>query len=206
VNKLVEVENGMLKSDLTEFGPGDTMKVYFRVHEGKKDKVQAFQGVCIQIRGSGPNRSFTLRKISQGIGIERIFPVHSPVIEKIEVVRYGKVRRAKLYYLRDKVGKGRYVKERIVRKTQEAKPRKRRRKKSKTAGQPEPVLQPVAGEVVEEVAEEASGAASDATVADTVTKDASAADTETKNSPPEAVSKEATDAATESGSQSVEES
>ena len=134
MNKLVEVENQALRSDLEKFGPGDTVKVHFRVHEGKKDKVQAFQGVCIKIKGSGPSRSFTLRKISQGIGIERIFPMHSPVIEKIEILRYGKVRRAKLYYLRDKVGKKRQVKERIVSKKKEAK-KPRRKKKAKAAAE-----------------------------------------------------------------------
>jgi large subunit ribosomal protein L19 len=120
LNKLAEIENQELRSDLTQFAPGDTVKVFFRIHEGKKEKVQAFQGICIKMKGSGSNRSFTLRKISQGIGIERIFPLHSPVIEKIEVVRYGKVRRAKLYYLREKVGKKRQVKERILSKKEKA--------------------------------------------------------------------------------------
>jgi len=178
VNKLTEIENQMLRSDLGEFGPGDTVKVFFRVHEGKKEKVQAFQGVCIQIRGSGPNRSFTLRKISQGIGIERIFPLHSPVIEKVEVVRYGKVRRAKLYYLREKVGKGRYVKERVVSRKSDVK--KKRRKKPKVTAKA------VGQEAIEEVSE-------------------AAADVVTKEKPPEAPSKEATDAATKSGSRGVEE-
>lgn len=114
MNKLVEIERELIRNDLPQFGPGDTVKVYFRIHEGKKEKVQAFQGVCIQIRGAGTSRSFTVRKISQGIGVERIFSFHSPTLEKVEIVRYGKVRRAKLYYLRDKVGKGRVVKERIV--------------------------------------------------------------------------------------------
>ncbi|MBD3284913.1 50S ribosomal protein L19 [candidate division WOR-3 bacterium] len=127
MNKLAEVEKKALRSDLEEFGPGDTVKVYFRIYEGKKDKVQAFQGVCIKIKGSGPNRAFTLRKITQGVGIERIFPLHSPVIEKVEVLRYGKVRRAKLYYLREKVGKKRQVKERIVSKKKAKKPRRKRR-------------------------------------------------------------------------------
>lgn len=178
MNKLTEIENQMLRSDLEEFGPGDTVKVFFRVHEGKKEKVQAFQGVCIQIRGSGPNRSFTLRKISQGIGIERIFPLHSPVIEKVEVVRYGKVRRAKLYYLREKVGKGRYVKERVVSRKSDVK--KKRRKKSKVTAKA------VGQEAIEEVSEAAE-------------------DVVTKQTPPEAPSKEATDAATKSGSRGVEE-
>jgi large subunit ribosomal protein L19 len=141
VNKLVEVEKGNVRTDLTSFAPGDTVKVFFHVHEGSKDKVQAFQGVCIQVRGSGPNRSFTLRKTSQGIGIERIFPLHSPVIEKIEVVRYGKVRRAKLYYLRDKVGKGQYVKERIVRKSKDEVKSSRRRKRKKAGAKTAPAAQ-----------------------------------------------------------------
>jgi len=174
VNRLIEVEKELLRSDLEKFGPGDTVKVFFRIHEGKKDKVQVFQGLCIQIRGSGPNRSFTLRKISQGIGIERIFPLHSPVIEKVEVVRYGKVRRAKLYYLREKVGKGRYVKERVVRKKGDVK--KKPKVTAKSVGQ----------EAIEEASE-------------------AAADVVTKQKPPEAPSKEATDAATKSGSQGVEE-
>lgn len=175
MNKLAEVENQMLRTELEEFGPGDTVKVSFRVHEGKKDKIQTFQGVCIQIRGSGPNRTFTLRKISQGIGIERIFPLHSPLVEKIEVLRYGKVRRAKLYYLREKVGKGRYVKERLLSKKGGAK------KKPKAVK---------AAPAEKEATEEASEAVEDVT---------------TKQSPPEASSKEATDVATQSGFQGVEE-
>jgi large subunit ribosomal protein L19 len=174
VNKLAEIENQMMRSELGEFAPGDTVKVSFRVHEGKKDKIQTFQGVCIQIRGSGPNRTFTLRKISQGVGIERIFPLHSPLVEKIEVLRYGKVRRAKLYYLREKVGKGRYVKERVVSKTGGA------IKKTK-AVKAEP-----AGKAIEEEPVSVEGEKS-------------------KQSPPEASSKEATDAASQSGFQGVEE-
>lgn len=142
MNRIAEVENEAKRSDLTEFGPGDTIKVHFRIHEGKKDKVQAFQGVCIAIKGSGTNRTFTLRKISQGIGIERIFPVHSPLIEKIEIVRYGKVRRAKLYYLRDKVGKGRQVKERIVGK----KEKEKKAKTNKARTQPDAINQTVVSE------------------------------------------------------------
>lgn len=133
MNKLVEAEKQEIRNEFPQFGPGDTLKVSYRIHEGKKDRVQAFQGVCIKIRGSGPNRSFVLRKISQGIGVERIFPFHSPLLEKVEIVRYGKVRRAKLYYLRDKVGKGRYVAERIVRKKDATK--KRSKKAVKTAEQ-----------------------------------------------------------------------
>lgn len=169
MNKLAEVEKESIREGFPKFGPGDTLRVSFRIHEGKKDKIQAFQGVCIQIRGAGSNHTFTLRKISQAIGVERIFPYHSPLIEKIEVVRYGKVRRAKLYYLRDKVGKARTVKERIVRKTEtEKKKRRSRRKKNrlvaseakvlKTAVQQEEVVQetPVPEEAVEKVPAETS--------------------------------------------------
>lgn len=146
MSKLVEVENQALRSDLEHFAPGDTVKVFFRVHEGKKDKVQAFQGVCIKMRGSGPSRTFTLRKISQGVGIERIFPLHSPVIEKIEVVRYGKVRRAKLYYLRDKVGKKRQVKERIVSKKKDKAKKKAKEDVEVTAPQEKPAVEDPAKE------------------------------------------------------------
>lgn len=194
MNKLVEVENEMLRDDLPKFGPGDTVKVFFRVHEGKKDRVQSFQGVCIQIRGAGSNRSFTLRKISQGIGVERIFPASSPLIEKVEIVRYGKVRRAKLYYLRDKVGKGRYVKERIIRKTEAEKKKSRRRKKkgkAKVEDQPSQTPQAVEAKVdVQEATEEASRAVKPEGV---------------EEKPAETPSKEAADARDQSGSGGVEE-
>lgn len=140
MNKLVEIEKGLLRSELPSFGPGDTVKVSFHVHEGKKEKVQAFQGVCIKIHGSGPNRSFTLRKVSQGIGIERIFPLHSPMLEKIEVVRLGKVRRARLYYLRDKVGKGLAIKERIIKKDPSTAKRRRKTAKPVTEDSPKEAL------------------------------------------------------------------
>jgi len=100
------VEKNYLKKDIPEFRPGDTVKVHLKVIEGDKERTQIFQGIVISVRGSGLSRTFTVRKIaSGGIGVERIFPVHSPVVEKIEVVRKGKVRRAKLYYLRNIKGK-----------------------------------------------------------------------------------------------------
>ncbi len=103
MDKIAIVEKEFIRNDLPSFSPGDTVKVYFKVREGDKEKIQSFEGVCIQKRGSGSNQTFTLRKISQGVGVERIFPLHSPLITKIEVKRKGKVRRAKLFYLRDKV-------------------------------------------------------------------------------------------------------
>lgn len=103
VKELVEKE--YLKTNLAEFSPGDTLRVHLRITEGGKERIQIFEGAVIKIRGGGVNRTFTLRKISQGVGVERTFYLHSPYIEKIEVVRRGKVRRAKLYYLRGKIGK-----------------------------------------------------------------------------------------------------
>ncbi len=98
--------------DRPEFRSGDTVKVHVRVIEGQKERIQIFQGVVIARRGSGTRETFTVRKISGGIGVERIFPLHSPVVDKIEVVRKGKVRRAKLYYLRELRGKAARIEER----------------------------------------------------------------------------------------------
>ena len=105
------VEKTQLKDDIPEFGPGDTVKVHVRVVEGNRTRTQVFQGIVIAIRGAGAGESFTVRKLSFGVGVERSFPLHSPIIEKIEVVTRGDVRRAKLYYLRDRVGKAAKVKE-----------------------------------------------------------------------------------------------
>jgi large subunit ribosomal protein L19 len=100
-----------LRDDIPEFDSGDTLKVHVKVIEGNRQRVQLFQGVVIARRGSGIGESFTVRKVSFGVGVERTFPLHSPNIEKIEVVTKGDVRRAKLYYLRDRVGKSARVKE-----------------------------------------------------------------------------------------------
>jgi large subunit ribosomal protein L19 len=108
------VDQTALKDDLPEFAPGDTVKVHVRVVEGNRERVQIFEGVVIAIRGSGVRRSFTVRKVSFGVGVERTFPLHSPVVAKIERVTRGAVRRAKLYYLRDRVGKAAKVKEKRV--------------------------------------------------------------------------------------------
>jgi large subunit ribosomal protein L19 len=100
-----------VRGDIPDFAPGDTLKVHVRVVEGNKERVQVFQGVVIRRQGSGVRESFTVRKVSYGVGVERTFPVHSPVIAKIEPVTRGAVRRAKLYYLRDRVGKAAKIKE-----------------------------------------------------------------------------------------------
>ena len=101
-----------LRSDVPQFRAGDTLKVHVRVVEGNRSRVQVFQGVCIRIHGSGIGRTFTVRKVSFGVGVERTFPLHSPIFEKIEVVTRGDVRRAKLYYLRNLRGKAAKIKER----------------------------------------------------------------------------------------------
>ena len=105
------IEQEQLKSDLPNFGPGDTVKVHVRVKEGKRERIQIFEGVVLKRQGGGLKEMFTVRKISFGVGVEKTFPVHSPSIEKIEVTRKGKVRRAKLNYLRDRVGKAAKIKE-----------------------------------------------------------------------------------------------
>ncbi len=105
------VEKAQMRDDIPQFSPGDTVKVHVKVIEGNRERVQVFQGVVIARRGDGIRESFTVRKLSFGVGVERSFPLHSPIIEKIELVTRGDVRRAKLYYLRDRVGKAAKVKE-----------------------------------------------------------------------------------------------
>ncbi|MCB0841827.1 MAG: 50S ribosomal protein L19 [Bacteroidetes bacterium] len=107
--KLVQAE--FVNDNLPSFKAGDTVNVHVKIKEGDKERVQQFKGVCIQRRGDGSTETFTVRKISSGIGVERIFPIHSPSLDKIEVLRRGKVRQARLFYLRDKIGKKARVKE-----------------------------------------------------------------------------------------------
>jgi len=111
VNTLDQVEAGYLRDDVPEFGPGDTVLVHVRVIEGGRERVQLFEGVVLGRSGGGLRETFTVRKLSFGVGVERIFPVHAPIIQKLEVIRRGDVRRAKLYYLRDRVGKAARIKE-----------------------------------------------------------------------------------------------
>jgi large subunit ribosomal protein L19 len=108
---LQEVTKEQLRSDLPAFDPGDTLRVNVRVREGDKERIQAFEGVCIARKNGGITETFTVRKVSSGIGVERVFPLHSPSVESITVVRRGRVRRAKLYYLRALRGKAARIKE-----------------------------------------------------------------------------------------------
>lgn len=111
MQRIIAIEAGQKRDDIPKFGPGDNVKVHYRVVEGNRERIQVFQGVVIGRQGGQSRETFTVRKISFGVGVERIFPVHSPKISKIEVMTRGKVRRAKLYYLRDKVGKQARIKE-----------------------------------------------------------------------------------------------
>ncbi len=112
--KIAEEAFATPKKDFAEFGPGDTVTVAYRIKEGNKERIQQYRGVVIRINGQGDKKRFTVRKISDGIGVERIFPMESPFIESITVNKYGKVRRAKLYYLRALTGKKARIKERRV--------------------------------------------------------------------------------------------
>jgi len=112
MNQLDQVESSYFRGGKPEFAPGDTIRVHVRVKEGDKERIQVFQGVVIGRRGGGTRETFTVRKISGGVGVERIFPFHSPIIDKIELMRRGKVRRAKLYYLRNLRGKAARIEER----------------------------------------------------------------------------------------------
>jgi large subunit ribosomal protein L19 len=105
------IDHASLRDDVPAFAPGDTLKVHVRVVEGQKERIQVFQGVVIGRSGDGVRETFTVRKVSYGVGVERTFPLHAPTIAKIEVVTRGDVRRAKLYYLRDRIGKAAKVKE-----------------------------------------------------------------------------------------------
>jgi large subunit ribosomal protein L19 len=106
-----QVSREQLRENIPQFGPGDTLRVNVRVREGEKERIQAFEGICIARKGGGVSETFTVRKVSSGVGVERIFPVHSPSLESIEVVRRGRVRRAKLYYLRALRGKASRIRE-----------------------------------------------------------------------------------------------
>lgn len=109
-----EIEKEQLRSDLPKLEIGDTVRVYVKVVEGNRERLQNFEGIVIKMQGGGIRKTFTVRRISYGVGVERTFPYHSPRIGRIEVVRHGVVRRAKLYYLRERTGKAAKIKERIV--------------------------------------------------------------------------------------------
>lgn len=112
MEKLDAVRREGLKTNLPDFRPGDTVRVMVRVREGDKERLQAFEGVCIARRGAGMSTTFTVRKVSAGVGVERIFPLHSPSVAEVELVRRGRVRRAKLYYLKRLSGKAARIRER----------------------------------------------------------------------------------------------
>lgn len=109
--KAIEAEQ--IRNDLPEFNVGDTVKVHIRISEGNKERIQVFEGTVLKRQNGGLRETFTVRRVASGVGVEKTFPVNAPVIEKVEVVRKGKVRRAKLFYLRDRVGKAAKVKERM---------------------------------------------------------------------------------------------
>jgi large subunit ribosomal protein L19 len=111
MHPFIETQKEWLRTDIPAFRAGDTLRVNVRVKEGDKERLQAFEGVCIARRGAGVNETFTVRKVSNGVGVERIFPVHSPMIGDLVVVRRGRVRRAKLYYLRSLTGKATRIRE-----------------------------------------------------------------------------------------------
>jgi len=112
MEKIQQIEKEQLRLDHPDFGPGDNVKVHVKIREGEKERIQVFQGVVISKRKGYTNATFTVRKVSYGVGVERIFPLHSPALDKIEVVTRGRVRRAKIYYLRKRRGKAARIKER----------------------------------------------------------------------------------------------
>ncbi|MCQ2461136.1 MAG: 50S ribosomal protein L19 [Clostridia bacterium] len=113
MDALKVITEGQIKENVTDFNIGDTVKVHVKIKEGNRERVQVFEGTVIARRGGGVSETFTVRRVSYGVGVEKVFPVNSPNVEKIEVVRKGKVRRSKLYYLRDRVGKAAKVKEQL---------------------------------------------------------------------------------------------
>ena len=114
MERLQQIEREMMRLDLPDFAAGDTVKVHVKIKEGEKERIQVFQGVVISKRGGGTKATFTVRKVSYGIGVERIFPLHSPVIDKLEVMTLGRVRRSKIYYLRKLRGKAARIRERRI--------------------------------------------------------------------------------------------
>lgn len=114
MDRIRAIEQEQLKTNLTNFEIGDYVKVHVKIKEGTRERVQIFEGTIIGMKGSGIKETFTVRRVTYGVGVERVFPVHSPRVENVEIVRKGKVRRAKLFYLRDRVGKASKVKTRLI--------------------------------------------------------------------------------------------
>ena len=149
LSRIRQAEKPYLRDDLDPVEIGDTASVAVKIKEGDRERVQTFTGTVIKIRGGGLGRTFTVRRIVQGEGVERIFPFHSPILESIEVTRKGKVRRAKLYYLRDRVGKATRLREVLG-------PRKPKAKKSAAKPAPQPAEEPVVEQVEEQVEQTAT--------------------------------------------------
>ena len=112
-NIIKNIEDAQMKAEVPQFNVGDTVRVSAKIKEGNRERTQVFEGTVLKKQGTGVRATFTVRKISNGVGVEKTWPLHSPIVEKVDVVRRGKVRRAKLYYLRDRVGKAAKVKERV---------------------------------------------------------------------------------------------
>ncbi|MDR1024439.1 MAG: 50S ribosomal protein L19 [Treponema sp.] len=121
MNEIRAIEAAQMKQNPDNFKVGDTVKVHFRIIEGKNERIQIYEGLVIAIKNSQVGKSFTVRKNSYGVGVERVFPIHSPRVARVEVIRPGRVRRAKLYYIRDKVGKSAKIRELIIKKDAKAK-------------------------------------------------------------------------------------
>jgi len=147
MKQIAQLEKGYMKDNVPDFKSGDTVKVHVKIREGDKERIQVFQGTVISRRGGGTNQTFTVRKISAGIGVERVFPLHSPNVSKIQRVRRGKVRRAKLYYLRGLTGKSARIEEQLDEvgtgktkaKTKKAKAVKPAKAEPKDKAEPKPV-------------------------------------------------------------------
>ncbi|MCL2374164.1 MAG: 50S ribosomal protein L19 [Treponema sp.] len=143
MNEIRAIEESQMKDEVDSFKVGDTVKVHFKIIEGKTERIQIYEGLVIAIKNSGVGKTFIVRKNSYGVGVERVFPLHSPRVTRVEVVRPGKVRRAKLYYIRGKIGKAAKIKELIV----------SRRAAAKAPAKAAPAPAPVPAETAEEAAE-----------------------------------------------------
>jgi large subunit ribosomal protein L19 len=119
MNEIKAIEESQMKAEPDQFKVGDTVKVHFKIIEGKNERIQIYEGLVIAMKNSRVGKTFTVRKNSYGVGVERVFPLHSPRVARVEVIRAGRVRRAKLYYIRKKIGKGAKIKELIIKKTAE---------------------------------------------------------------------------------------
>jgi large subunit ribosomal protein L19 len=149
MNRLDGVEGPSLRKDHPPFRPGDTLRVHVRVKEGDKERIQVFEGVCIRRRGNGTSETFTVRKVSYGVGVERIFPVHAPVVEKVEIKSRGHVRRSRLYFLRDLQGKKARLRSKIRDLSALVAPEVAEAGTAREAAEPDPAVDPEVAEKAE---------------------------------------------------------